>query len=52
MKISILNDSRISFWLTKLKNLLEQNGFAEVWMYTNSVNVEPFIPVLKTRFKK
>ena len=37
MKISIVNDS--------LKNLLEQNGFAEVWMYPNSVNVESFIPV-------
>ena len=49
MKISIVNDSRNSFWLTKLKNLLEQNGFAEVWMYPNSVNVESFIPVLKTR---
>ena len=34
MKISIVNDSRNSFWLTKLKKLLEQNGFAEVWMYS------------------
>ena len=37
------------FWLTKLKQLLEQNGFADVWMYPVSVNVKAFIPVLKTR---
>ena len=49
MKITTVNDSRNSFWLTKHKNLLEQNGFAEVWMYPNSVIVESFIPVLKTR---
>ena len=49
MKISIVNDSRNSFWLTKLKILLEQNGFAEVWMYPDSVNVKSFIPILKTR---
>ena len=28
-KISIVNDSRNSFWLTKLKILLAQNGFAD-----------------------
>ena len=49
VKISIVNDSRNSFWLTKLKTLLEQNGFAEVWMYADSVDVKSFIPVLKTR---
>ena len=29
--------------------LLEQNVFAEVWMYPDSVDIESFIPVMKTR---
>ena len=49
MKNSIANDSHNIFWLTKLKKLLEQNGFAEVWMFPDSVNVKVFIPVLKAR---
>ena len=28
---SIVDDFRNTFWLTKLKKWLEQNGFAEVW---------------------
>ena len=49
MKSSIENDANSLFWLTKLKQLLEQNGFADVWMYPGSVNVKAFIPVFKTR---
>ena len=49
MKNSMANDSQNMFWLTKLKRLLEQNGFAEVWIFPDSVNVKVFIPVLKAR---
>ena len=35
--------------LQNFKQLLEINGFAQVWMYLDSVNVSLFIPVLKTR---
>ena len=31
----------------KAKKMLEQSGFAEVWMFRDSVNVKLFIPVLK-----
>ena len=36
-------------WTSKVKSLLERNGFAEVWQYPESVNVKMFHPVLKTR---
>ena len=49
MKSNIENDANSLFWLTKFKQLLEQNGFADVWMYPGSVNVKAFIPVFKTR---
>ena len=49
MKSNIENDSSSVVWLTKLKKLLEQNGFADVWMYPGSVDVKAFIPVFKTR---
>ena len=49
MKSRIPTDTRNIYWLTKLKLLLESNGFAEVWMYPDSVNVNAFISVLKTR---
>ena len=29
--------------------MLEQNGFAEVWLFPDSVNIKLFIPVLKAR---
>ena len=40
MKGSIVDDFRDTFWLTKLKYLIEQNAFAEVWMCPDSVNVK------------
>ena len=45
MSGKVENDSNNTFWLTKLKHMLEDNGFAEVWIYPGSVNVDLFIPV-------
>ena len=36
-------------WLSKVKHLLEYNGFAEVWKYRDSVVSNLFIPVLRQR---
>ena len=49
MSGKVENDSNNTFWLTKLKHMLEDNGFAEVWIYPGSVNVDLFIPVFKRR---
>lgn len=49
MKIQIDTGVQNMYWLAKVKLLLERNGFAEVWCYPQSVNVELFIPVFKTR---
>ena len=35
--------------LSKVKNLLESNGFAEIWMYPESVFSNNSIPVLRQR---
>ena len=37
-------------WLQKVKILLESAGFAEIWMFPESVIGNKFIPVLKQRF--
>lgn len=49
MKSRIPADIRNIYCLTKLKLLFESHGFAEVWMYPDSVNVNAFISVLKTK---
>lgn len=36
-------------WVSKVKKLLESNGFAEIWIYPNSVIHNVFIPVLRQR---
>ena len=36
-------------WLSKVKYLLEYNGFADIWMYPDSVIASHFIPVLRQR---
>ena len=33
METDMQGDDRNILWLTKLKNLLERNGFADVWRY-------------------
>ena len=42
-------DNRDILWLSKLKNLLECNGFADVWYYPHSVDPNLFIPLLRRR---
>ena len=36
-------------WLYKVKNLLDNNGFSDVWTYPNSVNKKKFLPIFKRR---
>ena len=36
-------------WLSKVKHLLESNGFADTWIYCDSVISNRFIPVLRQR---
>ena len=43
------NDTQNVLWLSKLKCLLERNGFAEVWYYPHSVDPKLFIPLFKRR---
>ena len=49
MKNHTDNDRNNSSWTSKVKNLLERNGFAEVWHFPASVDVNLFLRVLKTR---
>lgn len=44
-------DPSISSWTAKVKKLLEQNGFPDVWMYPESVNVNMFIPIFQNRLR-
>ena len=34
-------------WISKIKHLLESSGFADIWIYPNSVICDRFIPVLR-----
>ena len=49
MKNRTENSINKLLWTSKVKSLLERNGFAEVWQYPESVNIKMFLPVLKTR---
>ena len=44
-------DPSISSWTAKVKLLLEHNGFPDVWMYPESVNVNMFIPIFQNRLR-
>ena len=43
------NERNSISWASKVKKLLERNGFAEVWQYPGSVYFKMFLSVLKTR---
>ena len=49
MKTLTENSRNNLLWTSKVKSLLERHGFAEVWQYPESVNMKPFLAVLKTR---
>lgn len=49
MLYSTENEQNNNVWTSKVKNLLQRNGFAEVWQYPNSVDVKLFLPILKQR---
>ena len=38
-------------WFFKVRNVLHLSGFADVWLFTESVNVNNVIPVLKRRLQ-
>ena len=44
-------DPSISSWTAKVKLLLEHNGFPDVWMYPESVNINMFIPIFQNRLR-
>ena len=43
------NIIRCNNWITKVRDLLQNNGFVDVWMYPESVNANVFIPIFKNR---
>ena len=43
------NNNNQLLWSTKVKQLLQRNGFGEVWLFPDSVNVRVFLNILKTR---
>ena len=46
-------ESRINVinWSSKVRNLLQNAGFGDVWLFPDSVNFKLFIPALRTRLK-
>jgi hypothetical protein len=36
-------------WASKVKKLLDECGFGEVWLYPRSVDINAFIPIFKRR---
>jgi hypothetical protein len=34
-------------WTSKVKKLLDECGFGEVWLYPRSVDIYAFIPIIK-----
>ena len=36
-------------WLSKIRNLLQQSGFNDVWLFPRSVNIKQFTPILRSR---
>lgn len=41
--------TRKQSWLSKVKHLLDNNGFSEVWYYPHMVQIKTFLPELKNR---
>ena len=38
-------------WSSKVRKMLNQTGFTDVWLFPESVIIESFIPLLKTRLR-
>ena len=36
-------------WASKVRDLLQNTGFHDVWMYPSSVNIKMFIPIFRNR---
>ena len=36
-------------WLSEIRNLLQQSGFNDVWLFPRSVNIKQFTPILRSR---
>ena len=41
----------MSNWVTQVRSIHLNNGFADVWLFPNSVNVSTFISIFKIRLK-
>ena len=48
MKYGCETQSEIN-WLCKIRNLLQQSGFNDVWLFPCSVNIKQFTPILRSR---
>ena len=46
-----VHDLGINNWSFKIKGILETAGFADVWMYPESVNINLFIPIFQVRLR-
>ena len=51
LKMEIDANRNAKNWASNKKNLLEQTGFSDLWMFPNSVNPNRFLPFLKIRLK-
>ena len=49
MLLDLTRTPRQESWLNKVKNLLDRNGFFEIWYFPHSVKKEMFLPILKRR---
>ena len=47
----LVNNINCDNWSCKVRYILESAGFAEVWMYPESVNTNVFLPVLLLRLQ-
>ena len=47
----LVNNIKCDNWSYKVRYILESAGFAEVWMYPESVNTNVFLPVLLLRLQ-
>lgn len=51
LRNEVENNPNIVSWSSKVKNLLQHSGFADVWLYPESVDIKKFIPMFHCRLK-
>jgi hypothetical protein len=45
----ISNNSYVVNWSSKVPDMLQNAGFAEVWLFLETINIKKFIPVCRSR---